>query len=300
MSLPNNPLIVDLSHWNAPSDQTQPAIQNWDLAKSKGIVGAFIRLGSIDNITGICYTDYRLDDFVYGAVKANIPIGYYWYTRPKWGGGKQVDYILKILSDLSLPMDLDFILDVEEPGQYPDQARDAVKYMAQQLSLKYPGRVAIYSRQNLWDIYVSPDPYWATLKLFAARWANLISPWSDGYYKFRDWNIWKYWQFSADGNQLGDDYGFPSGDADIDLSYYNGTLEQFKNEYNLFNPLEVLEKRIKDLEINVTQLIAYNISLQSDVDLQENELIGLQGQTNFVENGLLDIRDWAEKLNYKG
>lgn len=227
MSLPN-PKIVDLSHWNAPSDLTKPAIQDWKLAKTQGVIGAYIRLGSIDNVTGVCYTDYRLQEFAFGAKNAGIPVGYYWYTRPRWGGGKQVDFILKTLVDLNLPMDLDFYIDVEEPGADVNgpgtamyQARDAVKYMATQLLAKYPGRVGIYTSEYFWDRNIAVDTIWSTLKLWAARWnTTLTSPWSDGLNKFRDWSLWKYWQYSADGNALASTYGFPSGDIDIDLEYY--------------------------------------------------------------------------------
>lgn len=294
MSL-NNPKIIDLSHWNAPSDLNKPAIQEWDKAKALGVVGAIIRLGSIDDVSGIPYTDYRLDEFVRGGTNAKVPLGYYWYTRPKWGGGKQVDYILKIMQEKNLPFNLDFMIDVEEPGQYPDQARDAVKYMAKRLSEIYPGRVGIYTRQNLWDAYVSQDTYWSTLKLWAARWSTLLtSPWSDGYNKFRDWTIWKYWQYSANGNLLGATYGFPSGTVNIDLSYYYGTEEAFLNEYNLkpTDAVEELAKRLTNLEVLHTETL-------TKLALINNQIIGLDGQISLLEEKQLSLENWAKGINYK-
>lgn len=313
MALPN-PKILDLSHWNAPSDLTKPAVQDWEKAKAQGVVGAIIRLGSINDVTGVCYEDYRLREFVAGAKNAGIPIGYYWYMRPKWGGGRQLDYVLKTLSTLALPLDLDMCIDVEEPGadvngpgSAPYQARDAVLYMATKLVERYPGRVAIYTRQNLWDSYVAPDPYWPKLKLWAARWnESLTSPWSDGYNIFRDWTTWKLWQYSADGNNLAATYGFPSGDVDIDISYYNGTIEQFKSEYDLLDPLESLEKRVLELEQTVAeleqvveQLVTQNQSLENNINLLNNEIIGLDGQIRLLEENQLSLEYWARNINYK-
>lgn len=304
-----NPKIVDLSHWNAPADLTKPAIQYWDKAKAQGVVGAFIRLGSIDNVTGICYTDYRLEDWVFGAKTAGVPVGYYWYTRPKWGGGRQVDFILKTMLDLNLPMDLDFIIDVEEPGAdvngvgtAPYQARDAIKYMATQLLSKYPGRVGIYTSQYFWDKNVVADPMWATLKLMAARWNSaLTSPWSDNLNRFRDWTTWKFWQYSADGNALASTYGFPSGDADIDLSYYNGTVEEFKNEYKLFpaDSLQELTQRVFaletaniDINTKISKLVSDNITLQEQI----NALVSTQES---MLKRLIALETWARTINYK-
>ena len=301
MTLPN-PKIIDLSHWNAPSDLNKPAIQDWSKAKEQGVVGAIIRLCSIDNVTGVPYTDWRLDEFVRGAISANIPIGYYWYTRPKWGGGVQVQYILKILKEKNLPLDLDFYIDVEEPGadvngpgSAPYQARDAIKYMVQQLSSVYPGRVGIYTRQNLWDIYVAKDPLWATLKLWAARWKeSLTSPWSDGYNIFRDWIDWKYWQYIADGNGLASTYGFPSGDVDIDLSYYNGTTEEFEAEYNL-DPLQDLARRVATLELENSQQFAMLTALREENTELSGKIYPLQAQVDLILENLLTLESWANK-----
>lgn len=306
MALPN-PKILDLSHWNAPSDLSKPAVMDWAKAKAQGVVGVIIRLGSINDVTGVCYEDYRLREFVNGAKAAGMPIGYYWYMRPKWGGGRQLDYIMKLMTDLNLPLDLDFWIDVEEPGadvngpgSAPYQAKDAIAYLASRLVERYPGKVGIYTRQNLWDVYVAPHPLWVTLKLWAARWSSVLtSPWSDGYNKFRDWTIWKNWQFSADGNNLAATYGFPSGDVDIDISYYNGTEEQFKNEYNLFNPLEALERKVAALELVTSQLMAQNKILQDNLNLVNNELIGLDGQLSLMEENQLSLQAWARSINYK-
>lgn len=101
------------------------------------------------------------------------------------------------------------------------------------------GRVRIYTRQSWWDRFVLPWSGWAEYGLHAARYVSgsaaphperaddspgrrmLAGPWSDGRFKFRDWQSWQLWQFSADGNRQGLRYGAES--ADIDLNWWNGT-----------------------------------------------------------------------------
>jgi hypothetical protein len=59
--------------------------------------------------------------------------------------------------------------------------------------------------------------------LWCARYKpSLTSPWSDGRFKCYPWandfnEGWEYWQYLADGNGLGDEYGAESDD--IDLNY---------------------------------------------------------------------------------
>jgi hypothetical protein len=42
-------------------------------------------------------------------------------------------------------------------------------------------------------------------------------PLSDGRYPFRDWHTWRFWQYSADGNGLGQTYVTPLPGADYDM-----------------------------------------------------------------------------------
>lgn len=102
----------------------------------------------------------------------------------------------------------------------------------------------IYSRQTWWDTFVSADTLWGQCDLFAARYATyLTSPWSDGYYKFRDWKEWKFWQYTshADGKY----YGFSSLGGDID--WFNGTEADLCVYAGKEPPLS-LEERVAILE----------------------------------------------------
>jgi len=214
--------ILDQSHWNNRC--------YYPIAKDAGAIATFIRYGSINNSTGICYTDYIADANVMDAVTYDMPFGGYFYMRPKFSGILQGNYFVELLR--KYPSKLPAVIDVEEIGNY----RNVISMIETVKNAGY--KTLLYTRQTVWDTYFPANDYWKTVDLFAARWtsAPLDSPWGDGKFKFRDWNTWKFWQYSADGNGRSKEFGFPgypSGDADIDLSYYNGTLEEFIAEYDI-------------------------------------------------------------------
>lgn len=83
--------VLDISHWQGK--------MNPDKTIAAGADGIIIRAGSIDNVTGVCYTDYHFylnaDDFQH-----RIPMGCYWYFRPNHDPIKQADYFSGLLNDV--------------------------------------------------------------------------------------------------------------------------------------------------------------------------------------------------------
>jgi len=84
----------------------------------------------------------------------------------------------------------------------------------------------IYTRGTFWNPNVG-NPIWASdYLLWAARYSNtLTGPWSDGRYRPLPWNMWAFWQWSADKNGRGAEFGAES--RDIDLNRFNGSLSEF-------------------------------------------------------------------------
>ena len=66
---------------------------------------------------------------------------------------------------------------------------------------------------------------WDFVNLWVARYKNIEGPWSDGYCIPRDFDEWDFWQFSADGNGRGAEFGGKA--KSIDLDYFNGDQEAF-------------------------------------------------------------------------
>ena len=83
--------------------------------------------------------------------------------------------------------------------------------------------------------------------LWAARYkGDLNGPWSDGRYTFRDWDTWDVWQFSANGNLRGAEFGMRS--KSVDLDWFNGSLFQFASWAGLKPTPLTVEQRLARLE----------------------------------------------------
>jgi lysozyme len=79
---------------------------------------------------------------------------------------------------------------------------------------RYP---TIYTRQSWWDLNVNANPRWSQCPLWAARYTNtdIGGPWGDGWYKFRDWQVWHFWQWTSHGR-------IPPYTGDLDINRWNG------------------------------------------------------------------------------
>ncbi len=101
---------------------------------------------------------------------------------------------------------------------------------------KYP---IIYTRKTWFDYYTNPHPLFGKCDLWPARYSTtLVSPWSDGYYKFRDWTTWKLWQWSSTGTT-------PGIVGAVDQNWFNGDLSDlmdYANQRTLLQRVEVLER----------------------------------------------------------
>lgn len=226
--LPQYVLGIDVSKWQST--------MSWDITKAAGAQYAFIRAGSINSSTGVCYTD---DQFERNAALAPeyLPCGFYWYFRPNLSVVLQADYFINLIG--SKKWTLRPVIDIEEDGGLlAATVRDRLKQMANLIHAALGIWPLIYTRTSFFDPNVATDPMWPTLDLFIARYDETLShPWGDGLYDPRDWATWVFWQFSADGNFQGSTFGASS--KHIDLDYFNGTLEQLMAYLGIEPPVEI-------------------------------------------------------------
>jgi len=209
---------IDVSKWQVEMD--------WHKARSAGARFAFIRAGSIDSVTGICYTDYQ---FLRNAKIAPeyMPVGFYWYFRPQFDPIKQANYFCSLIRDIrrSLPP----VLDLETTG---DMKPTDITNAASDFILQ------VYSRLNVWcllygralwlNLHTIPCSVFNQIDIWIARYIALSAPWADNHCIPRDFKNWRFWQFSAGGNGKGPTFGAKS--KSIDLDYFNGTQEDL-NKY---------------------------------------------------------------------
>lgn len=254
---------LDLSRYNGRG--------NWQVVKAANVKFVIIKAGGVYSDTGAPYVDKLMEDHVAGARSVGIPFGLYWYWLP-FPAKNQIDFYQKILDHYAPTIQKAFI-DVESNnGQSMSTITSALKQFIPAFNdMLHP--VVIYTRASWWNVNVKADPAWAGYDLWAARYmTGLTNPWSDGSWKFRDWQDWKIWQHSADNNAQARKYGFPGphpynysgdplnyGDPDIDLNYFNGEDAQFRNWAGLDQepepePEPTLEERVTDIERRVTEL----------------------------------------------
>lgn len=213
-------LGVDVSKWQGK--------MNWQKCYDNGARFAYIRAGSVDNVTGKCYTDNRFWENAASAPSI-LPVGYYWYFRPNWSVKDQAEYFCNLLKQVSYKLAPCGDIEADPstwgkkitPGDYADLITRYFMYIMEMLKIS---RCRVYTRQSVWDYQVAARPFWSTLETWFARYnPDLFSPWSDGKFKFRDFKDWKFWQFSSTGD--GYAFGTDVGSKGIDLNYFNGSLE---------------------------------------------------------------------------
>ena len=213
-----NVLGVDCSKWQGDMD--------WEKCAAAGAKFAFIRAGSIDNVSGNCYIDYQ---FMRNASFApeHMPVGYYWYFRPNHDAVKQADFFCDLIENEEQV--LSPVIDIETSGNRSSrQVTDAmVAFIAK-----------VYDRLKVWPIVYSRS-YWLN--------ANTLT---HPFWKECDRTFWQYIANSNAAVEYGGE-GPPGGDDDIDLNYFNGDQAAF-DEYcdKPFPPSPVLPPSI-GVKVNI-------------------------------------------------
>ena len=208
----------DVSKWQG--------LMAWVQFKKAGGSWAIIRAGSIDSRTGVPYEDWQWDNNALGT-KDLIPRGSYWYFRPNFSPQIQAEYWLNLIEGHDLELGL--WIDIETAGGLSAaKAAESLLAFANILDDNFDGEVGIYTRASFWNYAIhlplGHDVYKRALWIARYRPINqddepdLAGPWSDGRFKIPGWDVWRYWQFSADGNNRGPKYGGNSDDFDLDYA----------------------------------------------------------------------------------
>lgn len=219
---------IDVSKWQGE--------MNWSIAGSK-VDFAFIRAGSITAYSAEIYED---DQFIRNSGLAPEHINYlsyYWYFRPQYKVLEQADFFCNLIGDSF--MSLRPVADVENTGGLtPDKVASAVQVFCNRIYENLSVWPSIYTRASFWNPYVADRDLWDDLDLWIARYSEyLTQPWSGTYLKPRDWDDWDFWQYSADGNGKGHEYGGEA--ASMDLNYFNGTPQQLAAYSDAIFPTEL-------------------------------------------------------------
>jgi GH25 family lysozyme M1 (1,4-beta-N-acetylmuramidase) len=207
---------------------------DWYTCQQAGAKFAFVRAGSI-SVGGELYTDYFFEKNA-ALAPDFFPTGFYWYFRPQHDPVAQADYFCNLIKDREwlLPP----VLDLENNGGLGANAvTEAARVFTAQVYTNLEVWSILYSRGYWLNQYTVPDAVWDFMDLWIARytskgkpWGNLL-PWPDSpSIKPRDWDDWTFWQYSADGNGRGAEFGASS--KSIDLNWFNGDEAAFDQYIN--------------------------------------------------------------------
>jgi GH25 family lysozyme M1 (1,4-beta-N-acetylmuramidase) len=237
--VPEYLLMIDTSRHNGAFDPR--------IAKAAGAAIHANRL-----TVGDYYTDEKgLVNFDAGE-EAGLAETFYLVVTPERDWKAQVERYLK--EKAGRQPGLATIVDVElDRGQSPNQIALCVRLILAELEQREGKRPYVYTRQSWWDSHVASWSGWRDYLLIAARYATGLSgPWTDGRYKFRDWDEWAAWQFSANGNGQGPKYGGES--PDMDLSAAKPEYFGIERPPTLAERVARLEGEISDLELRIANL----------------------------------------------
>jgi lysozyme len=200
-------LGVDVSEYQGEMD--------WPKCKAAGAEFAYFRVGN--------GPDSEDDQFERNRELAPVvlPTGGYWAFSPDWPALEQADCFCDYLA--TWDWKLRPWLDIELTGTVPIIERtQALENFVLRVIQRLHILPIIYTRAIWFRDHILPNMVWNCCDLAVARYCGLDHPWGDGECKPRDWDDFLFWQWSADGNNRGAEFGAESDS--IDLDWYQGAL----------------------------------------------------------------------------
>jgi lysozyme len=157
-----------------------------------------------------------------------MPVGYYWYFRPQHDPVAQADYFCNLIKDKI--WDLPPVLDLENSGYLgPVSVTEAAKIFIMQVYVNLDIWPLLYTRGYWFNDNTVDDAVWDFVDLWIARYTSRSKPWGNLFdsskLQPRGFDDWKFWQWSADANGRGPEFGAES--KSIDLDYFNGDQAAF-------------------------------------------------------------------------
>lgn len=175
--------------------------------------------------------DLKFDTHWAGLTAEGKPVGAYHYLISYLNGVYQAEAMLDVLGSRvpviwkpGVGWVKGVVLDCEQnDGLTPSALAARIKAFVLTIKAAHPDwEVVIYTRGYWWNENVGTAElaFFATLLLWIARYhPTATHPWDDNPYsplRPLPWQTWAAWQWSADGNNQGDEYGVSSDDIDLD------------------------------------------------------------------------------------
>jgi GH25 family lysozyme M1 (1,4-beta-N-acetylmuramidase) len=228
-------LGIDVSRYQASADGAQRF--DWSKAKQR-IYFAYLRAS-----VGAAGVDFQLYYNLQECLRLGIPCGLYHYFKPDKDWKKQADLFASLAAneDKKPACKLPPVVDVEDDGGLSTSGlnKSALGGCLEKFVNRFEAatglELMIYTSPGFWDASM-PKTNWAkNRRLWVANYVLASKPVSAPKLP-AEWTAinqpkaWEFWQWTCTGD--GRLYG-SMGDDDIDLNYYNGSLEDFNREYGL-------------------------------------------------------------------
>lgn len=168
-----------------------------------------------------------------GAGAVGLPRGAYWYYDNRYHPQRQAELFAKTVQDAG-KLELEMWVDIEQ-REYTTSPYAGWKNwydFIERLKQLTTARIGIYTGAYYWKEFTQAAPpvnlrYFGQYPLWIAQYPNnpngfiptVPAPWIE----------WTYWQYTDQGN--GRAYGVQS--AEIDLNFYNGSLDDFRARYKI-------------------------------------------------------------------
>ena len=212
-----NALGADVSLWNDDNSTAQQV--NFEKAKAQGLDFVFIKSSQ---------RTFADPDFIYNwnnAKRAGILRGAYHFLVWDKKGSSQADFCYGML-EKDMP-ELPIICDFEWYKEIPAKAFDFIYSFLERMKQHTDHPLGIYTAKSFWDQYGTKGVYWQQYILWLCDISGPVAvP--------QPWEQWDFWQYTFKGDGLR--YGMES--KDLDLNWYNGTLQEMCQRFGITRPEE--------------------------------------------------------------
>lgn len=219
---------IDVSRWQGVID--------WQavVAAEAGYRFAFIRA-----TIGDSYVDPRFHINWAGASAAGLLISAYHVIKPNVSAQKQVAHFFDVLDGREA--DLPLVVDVERnDGQNASAVSRCVAECVKLIETQSGRAPIIYTAAWCWNKFTRQAAFWKAYDLWVASYTSQPR-------MPRDWDTWKFWQYSESGNVSG------INTRKTDLNWFMGTEEDllaYANQHDT-SVVRKLRARVNVRKLNV-------------------------------------------------
>jgi hypothetical protein len=190
----------------------------------------------------------------------------------------QIDKFLSAIrhTNYSLPP----MVDLETTSLDRDQTTEWIQLFMAKLQLRVSRQLVIYTSPGWWNKNVRRNTWAARYKLWVAHWTSAHKPILPA-----DWDDFWFWQWSADKNGKGREYGSVDGDFDMDLNVFAKDLATFRT---------LIISNASGSIMNGFVVGFNDLNIRAEPD-QSSQLVGMReaGEAIDAQNAQFDYELWV-------